>query len=862
MNSKDHLLLILLLLLLFSGCNQGNQDRYYYPPPGNHISHHDRHQPEEVGLNPEMIDQINEFIQSNPYVRNERSFEPRWAIWRHGHLIHIEGDFYKKDDVASLRKTWHAMTVGAAVQQGKLKDIHQKISDVLPELKGSDTEATWEHVITQSAGFDYPYDTFPDYKPGEMWTYSDFNLVHLCNALARIYGKKNFYDGYDEVAREAYFDDIGMKGWETRILLDRGFGGHDGIRFFINLEHMGRLGLLALSRGRWNGKQLIPRSFVEDLETKQTNGMEVNYNGPNDGRIGYNKEELPECPYGYLTWVNTDGNYFTGADMSWASGSGYGGARIMWNKNNGIVFVGFGIKPVSEITNLPVIIENNITGDNPLLDHAPVPKIGRWSYFEKSVEKKQITDNPYEQTVLLASFKHPDGETIKTHGFYDGNQTWKVRYMPSQIGVYTYELKFKNVKTSIKGQFEVQSSDIPGLITKYEKNSIWFGYKDGEAELLKSFHIGDKFTADTFNSITGESWSKDQRRAVLDWLQKRGYNMLSIASLYLNRDVEGRGKGWKTPDLWDTVNQVPDYREYQRLETILEDLYTRKILVYPFAGFFGRHSDFPDDDEKKKLFLQYTVDRIGAYWNLMYMVGGPEPLLKSHPYMTDEQVSYWGSYIDSLDVYDHLLSCHNYTGDDVFKDEPWTDYGILQGPKTLNRKVLSKGLLQNHHAEKPLYAQETLWPGNKYHPDYSLDIIRKHAFVINMSAAMINYTHMNGNSSSGFSGSLSLKDTHTEIHEVIHRVWNFFESIPFYELKPNQDVIDNGYCLAKPGKYYLVYLPEGGEVKVELSNNTFVANWISGINTDERHPIGEFSGPTAFEALDNNDWLLLLTKVE
>ncbi|MFC2126249.1 DUF5060 domain-containing protein [Bacteroidota bacterium] len=860
--NKYNLLLIAVLLSLFTGCNQSNQDRYYYPLPGNHITHHDRHQPEEVGLNPELIVQINEFIQSNPYVRNKKFFEPRWAIWRNGYLIHVEGDFYKKDDVASLRKTWHAMTVGAAIQQGKIRDVQQKISEVLPELKGFDAEATWKNVITQSAGFDYPYDTFPDYEPGEMWTYSDLTIVHLCNALARKYGKKNYYDGYDEVARKAYFDAIGMKGWETRIIIDRSFGDHDGIRFVLNLEHMGRLGLLVLSRGRWEGKQLIPQSFVEDLETKQTYGMTVNYNGPNDGRIGRNKEEFPESPYGYLTWTNTDSDLFKGADKSWATGSGYGGAMIMWNKNNGIVFTGFGIKPVSDNTNLPLIIEKNITRDNPLLDHKPMTKIGRWSYFEKSLEKEQIVDTPYGQTGLLASFKLPDGEIIRTRGFYDGNQIWKVRFMPSLEGVYNYELKFKDENTAVKGQFEVQSSNIPGLINKYKKNPIWFGYKDGEAELLRSFHIGDKFTADTCNSITGESWSKEQRGELLDWLQERGYNMLSIASLYLNRDAEGRGKGWKTPDLWDTVNQVPDYREYQRMETILEDLSVRKILVYPFAGFFGRNSNYPDDEEKRKLFLQYTINRMGSYWNLMYMVGGPEPLLVGQPYMTSEQVSYWGTFIDSLDVYDHILSCHNYTGNDLFKDEPWTDYGILQGPKTLNRKVLNKGLLQNHHAEKPLYAQETLWTGNKYHPDYSLDDIRKNAYVITMSAAMINYAHMNGNSSSGFSGSLSFEQMRPEIHEVIHKVWDFFESIPFYELKPNQNLVNNGYCLAKPGEYYLVYLPEGGKSEVELSNSTFEANWIPGINTYEKHYIGEFSGPSIFEAPDNSDWLLLLTEIK
>jgi hypothetical protein len=223
------------------------------------------------------------------------------------------------------------------------------------------------------------------------------------------------------------------------------------------------------------------------------------------------------------------------------------------------------------------------------------------------------------------------------------------------------------------------------------------------------------------------------------------------------------------------------------------------------------------------------------------MAAGPEPLLKSNPYMTMEQVNYWGKYIDSLDVYDHLLSCHNYNEDDLFKNESWTNYEILQGPKTLIREKLSEGLLDNRHPEKPLYAQETLWPGKKYHPGYSPDDIRKNAIVIIMSGAMINYSDMDGNSSSGFSVTLDFKKMHPEIHKAIHHVWDFFESVPFCQLKPRQYLVNNGYCLAKTDEIYLVYLPEVGEVKVDFRDTAFDAQWISGRNTDKKLKIAEIT---------------------
>ena len=282
----------------------------------------------------------------------------RWALWRHGHLIHVHGDFNHKQDVASLRKTWHALTVGAALGQGKIKSLDEPISRWETDLAGEDAKATWRHVITQSSAFDYPYGDWPDYAPGRMWTYSDKNPVRLCGALAKLYGRKDYHDNYDAVLKAAFFDAIGLAGWST------GFTKKDdGVRLHLNLDHMGRLGLLVLARGQWNGRQVIPRTFVEQLEAKQTYGMLSNYHGPDDGDIGLPPEKFPECPYGYMTWVNTDGDYYPGADRGWAWGSGAGGNVILWNYRFGIVYAAQGMKrpPAPVARGVPQIIEQHFT---------------------------------------------------------------------------------------------------------------------------------------------------------------------------------------------------------------------------------------------------------------------------------------------------------------------------------------------------------------------------------------------------------------------------------------------------------------------------------------------------------------------
>jgi hypothetical protein len=212
-------------------------------------------------------------------------------------------------------------------------------------------------------------------------------------------------------------------------------------------------------------------------------------------------------------------------------------------------------------------------------------------------------------------------------------------------------------------------------------------------------------------------------------------------------------------------------------------------------------------------------------------------------------------------VFGHLLSVHNRTGDDYFKDKDYTSYGTLQGPKTLDRKKLSSVLLKNHHPQKPLYAQETLWAGNKYHPKYTYDDLRKNAWVLMMSAAAINYADMNGNSSSGFSGTMDMTQKNQKVHDVIKHVWDFFETIPFWSMSPAQDMVDNGFCLAEPGRRYLVYLESPGAVNISIVPGKYSVRWIDARNTNKSiQSDPTTSGQNLKSPLIGDDWLLYLER--
>jgi len=439
--------------------------------------------------------------------------------------------------------------------------------------------------------------------------------------------------------------------------------------------------------------------------------------------------------------------------------------------------------------------------------------------------------------------------------------------MPDQPGVWKYAARFSSGVDGPTGAFECSPAAIPGMITTDETNPRWFGYRGGKHELIRALHVGDRFFASRDNSDTGEPWNARRRRTFLDWAQEQGYNTLSIAGHLLNRDEENRGRGWNSPDLWD--GDRPNPEEFDRMEEILDDLRERGIIVYPFAGFFGRSSNFPRNPQQQEVYLKYCIARLAPYWNLLFMVGGPEPRYHRAPFLQVEEIHRLGRRIAELDPFGHPLSVHNPTGDDPFKDADWHTYGILQGPKTLDRAELGDGLLKNHHPEKPLLAQETLWSGNSVHirrtkGGYSDTDLRKNAYVIMMSAAALVFADNDGKSSSGFSGSMDLRDAKLHRHEIIRQVWEVFETIPFYEMQPHPELITtcegaNAFCLADPGRQYLFYLDAPGSLSATLEGGPYEGEWVNAQDRSDRREVRDVATIEELSPPDGgDDWLLHL----
>ena len=79
--------------------------------------------------------------------------------------------------------------------------------------------------------------------------------------------------------------------------------------------------------------------------------------------------------------------------------------------------------------------------------------VERWGMFEVTAEGPS-GGNPFTEQWIRGRFCGKN-ETVNADGFYDGNGQYKVRFMPSFEGEYTYRIEAGFLKEPVAGTVQV-----------------------------------------------------------------------------------------------------------------------------------------------------------------------------------------------------------------------------------------------------------------------------------------------------------------------------------------------------------------------------------------------------------------------
>ncbi|HEU4602780.1 MAG TPA: serine hydrolase [Steroidobacteraceae bacterium] len=216
-------------------------------------------------------------------------------------------------DVKSTTKSMGGVALGLALEDGKIGSINDtaqqyldsfgKVEDGQPANDpGKLASITLLQLATHTAGFakDGGYCQL-QYDPGTTWSYSDCGLNWLADVLTNVYQQDLLTLTQDRVWKEIGLTSADLR-WRANNYRTDGATSVPPRRelaagITANINAMARVGLLFLNNGNWNGKQILPQSFVQ---TVQTPPAEV------ASAANPNPDTYPNATssYGVLWWTN------------------------------------------------------------------------------------------------------------------------------------------------------------------------------------------------------------------------------------------------------------------------------------------------------------------------------------------------------------------------------------------------------------------------------------------------------------------------------------------------------------------------------------------------------------------------------
>jgi CubicO group peptidase (beta-lactamase class C family) len=252
-------------------------------------------------------------------LRNDRTSPNDFhslLIIRNGYLI-VEAYWapYHRDtthNIKSASKSVISALTGIALREGYLRNLRQTVGEFFPEYAGQlgKQEITLQNLLTMTAGIDWMEDSGPspfdldNWKklpmsdaPGKTFVYNTM-LTHMMSAIitkSSGLSTKDFADKY-------LFRPLGIKNYQWTRSADGYY--HGGSDVFLTPLDMAKFGYLYLNDGSWNGKQVIPQTWVKESTTKRISA-------PSD------LSWAPDLGYGYWWWL--PGRGF----MAWGAGGQY-----------------------------------------------------------------------------------------------------------------------------------------------------------------------------------------------------------------------------------------------------------------------------------------------------------------------------------------------------------------------------------------------------------------------------------------------------------------------------------------------------------------------------------------------------------
>jgi len=502
------------------------------------------------------------------------------------------------------------------------------------------------------------------------------------------------------------------------------------------------------------------------------------------------------------------------------------------------------------------------------------PPVPLHRVFETAIQNTKPYANRFADVELQCVYQAPSGKVISFPGFYDGDGAgggdaasgvvWKLRFLPNELGEWTYRWTWSDGTQGGEGRFTCVSQGAgKGMLRPYKDNPRWFAYEGTAPVWLKSYYeTGHGSIAQPLDWVAAN---------VYEPLLARGYNHLQVNWLLSLCCFEQYYKDGPEPETRNLTlyqqgraSSTMNLDVWHRMEKHLGWLNDRDVGVHMFLGFEGRKNGGPKwealSEEEKDFYVRYAVARLAPFanltgWNFVWEDPGHR---ESHELGLARR-------LQKFDVFNHLrtyqdehprvneysrpeytfaaIENHLIAGtvravDMLYWKTPWTHH---------------QACLDAYVTGKPVYMSEgnALW--RRYWAAKSgatQDDLRRAAWGCVTAGASFCWNGHASEENLFAHGPLGLPirgDDHpyapsARVIDILSEVMS--REVAFQRMEPHDFLLTDHdplrvWCLAEPGHQYLVFSTAGEPFTVHVKEGNYLRNvWIN-TKTGERQPAPE-----------------------
>ncbi len=473
----------------------------------------------------------------------------------------------------------------------------------------------------------------------------------------------------------------------------------------------------------------------------------------------------------------------------------------------------------------------------PLIMSMPV-EIPQWQPHDFEFRSDTLHENPF-LVRIDGHFTGPDGRKMVVTGFYDGGGVWKIRFSPTMKGEWSLTTSSDDAKLSGKAVAGIQcvaqpNAEVHGILKVDPEHRQHFVFEDGSRFFLMGYECDWLWALD-----------ENDLNPFLDKLAEHGFNYI-ILNVYAHDTSWRTGKSEKNdygppPTYpWLGTNDQPDHERlnpdfWRHYDRVIEAMHKRGIIAHIMTKVYNKSVNWPAKrSPAEELYYRTLVARYSAYPNVVWDFSKEAHYETDFDYKADKL-----RFIRASDAYKHPITVHH--------DEEAYDRGAYSG-------LLDYRSDQHHgdwHATILRQRGMREWPvvnvefgyerGPKGEGDHTYPHSQSPEEVVRRAWEI----YMAGGYGAYYYTYTAWDVIHPEHNPPgyahFHNLRRFFEGTQYWRLQPNDGLVSRGYCLANPGREYVVYQQDPGHFTVEVSGaeSSLASEWFHPL-TGKRVPAGTF----------------------